>query len=67
MKWYVGVVRPYSIPRIAIIFKHSGKVTEKKFGHTFGYVFGGYNTKAKAIQVANYQGFIPVLLIKKGK
>lgn len=62
MKWYVGVLKPYSNPRIGIVFKHKGKVTEKKFGLIFGYVFGGYNTKTEAIRVAKYQGFIPQVI-----
>ena len=61
MKWYVGVQKPYSMPRIGIVFPYSGKVTEKKFGELIGYVFGGYNIKQEAIEVAKYQGFIPVV------
>ena len=60
MKWYVGVQKPYSNPRVGIVFPYSGKVTEKKFGTLIGYVFGGYSSKKEAWNVAMYQGFIPI-------
>ena len=61
MKWYVGVQKPHSKPRVGIVFPYSGKVIERKFGALMGYVFGGYSSKEEALNVANYQGFIPVL------
>lgn len=60
MKWYVGAQKPYSNPRVGVVFPYSGKVTEKKFGRLFGYVFGGYSSRKEAIDVSNYQGFCTV-------
>lgn len=58
MKWYVGTQKPYSNPRVGVVFPYSGKVTEKKFGGLFGYVFGGYSSEKEAIDVSVYQGFM---------
>lgn len=64
MKWWVGVMRPYSNPRIGIVFPYSGKATEKKFGALFGYMFSGryslngYSSKREAVDASNYQGLV---------
>ena len=75
MKWWVGVIKPYKSHRTAVVFPYSGKVTEKKFKVLFGYMFGGYDSMKKAVEVSNYQGFITTIktykqvkdMIAKGK
>lgn len=65
MKWWVGVIiKPGRIGDIGIVFPYSGKITEKKFGALFRYMFSGkycksgYSSKQEAVDAANYQGLI---------
>jgi len=58
--YYTGQLK--NSDRVFEVFYSAKKPTSTTHGMLYGFVFGGYETKEKAIQVANYQGAYKVVL-----